>query len=85
MLGLPRMRAEGLCWNAHAQKQGFFIQGHAARGQILSVEIPLPEIQCVTATNAKEHEKPECSCSEAKHYGSSMPPSNKERAWVTSM
>lgn len=29
----------------HAQKQGFFIQGHGARGQILSVKIPLPEIQ----------------------------------------
>lgn len=79
------MRIEGLCRGAHAQKEGFFIQDHGARGQILSVEIPLPEIQCVTAANAKEREKPDCSCSETKHLGSPMPHSNKERAWLRSM
>lgn len=78
------MRTEGPCWGAHAQKQGFFIQGHSVRGQSLSVEVPLPEIQCVTDTNAKEHEKPECSCSETKHLGSSMPQCNKERARLRS-
>lgn len=85
MLGLSRRRAKGPCWGAHAQKQGFFIQGRGARGQTPSGEIPLPEIQCVTAANAKEHEKPECSCSETKYLGSSMPPNNKERAWLRSM
>lgn len=85
MLGLLRMRAEGSCWGAHAQKQGFFIQGHGARGQILSVEIPLPEIQCVIAANAKEREKPECSCSETKHLGSSMLKSNKGRECLRSI
>lgn len=49
-------------------------------GQILSSDIPLPKIQCVTGANAKEHEK-----SETKHLGSSMPKTNKERAWLKSM
>lgn len=45
MRGLLRRRGEGPCLGIHAQKQGFFIQGHGARGEILSVKIPLPEIQ----------------------------------------
>lgn len=84
MLGLLSTRVEGPCWGTRAQKQGFFIQGHSARGQILSGEIPLPKIQCVTAANAKEHEKPECSCAETKYLGSSMPQTSKESSWLRS-
>lgn len=84
MRGLLRRKGEGPCLGTHAQKQGFFIQGHGARGQILSVKIPLPEFNG-TAANAREHEKHECSCSETQYLGSSMPKSNKEGTWLRSM
>lgn len=55
--------------------------GPWSKGQILSVKIP-------TARNSMgqplmpEHEKQECSCSETKHSGSSVPKSNKEGTWL---
>jgi len=79
MLGLQRTRVEGPCRDAHAQKQSFFIQGHGARGQILSVEFHCQKFNVLQPLIPKNM-KSLSVLAEAKYLGSSMPKSNKERA-----
>lgn len=73
MLGLLRMSHRFLLRCACPRSKSSSLRANSTGGQSLSRQMPLPEIQSVTAINAKEHEKPECSCSETKRLGRSMP------------
>lgn len=79
MLGLPRMRVEGLCWDAHTEAR-FLYSGPQCKGSDSGSSNSTARNSMCYSRNAKEHEKPGCSFSDTKHLESSMPQSNKERA-----
>lgn len=61
------------------RSNGTLFKAMVQRDEIVSAEISLPAIQCIPGANAKEHEKPECSCLMTKQLGSFLPKSNKEK------
>lgn len=76
-----KKRGRALLRDTGPEAEAFFIQGHGARGQILSVKIPLPEIQwdsrwCQRTMKSRSVLALRLNTQEV------LPKSNKEGTWL---